>query len=201
MSSSHREWGFTLVEIMVALVLTLMIFGLAVAVVVAGQNTMGGKSLEGEMQDNLRIGLNRICRELMASGRNAPDFQIYPTGPVLCDFRRCIGYDPEIMEVLWEPPVGARPLKIYYEEDTIDKKHGSEMQVRIQDWDPVANAVVEDGFVLNFVSGFKIEEDIDDNRKITLTLELTRDDWRVKAPGGGPTKRTQSRQQTIFLRN
>jgi prepilin-type N-terminal cleavage/methylation domain-containing protein len=196
-----RNQGFTLVEMMVALVLTLMVFGMAVGVVVAGQNTMGGKSLEGEMQDNLRIGLNKIAHELMASGRNCPGFQIYTTGPVICDFRRCAGYDPVTMEVQWEPPVTARPLRMFFEEDTQDKEYGSERQLRIQDWDDAAGAVVEDAFVLNFVSAFKIEEDIDDDRKLTITLEMTRDDYRVKASGGGPTKRTQSRQQTIFLRN
>lgn len=188
------ESGFTLVEMMIAVVLVTIIFGLAIAVVVAGQNAMGGSSLTSEMQDYARRCLNDCVRQMMATGLNSPDFSAAGVDPLVCEFRECMGYDVDNMTPIWDPPIGQGPRQVYWEDDTTSGKP-----------DDCSKDLVfrdDNGDINRFhwISNFKVDQDIDDPRKITLTIEITRADQRV-GDAGKPTKRTIERTETIFLRN
>ena len=186
--------GFTLVEMMIAVVLVTIIFGLAVAVVVAGQNAMGGSSLTSEMQDYARRILNDCTRQMMATGLNAPDFSATGSGDLICRFRECTGYDIDNMVATWDPPIGSGPREVYWEDcgtpgnpedctkDLVFRDDGGDIRV------------------FHWISRFVVTQDIDDPRKITIDMDVTRADYRV-ADAGKPTKRTVTRTETIFLRN
>ncbi len=186
--------GFTLVEMMIAVVLVTIVFGLAVAVIVAGQNAMGGSSLTSQMQDYARRCLNDCTRQLMATGLNAPDFSATGSGDLICRFRECMGYDVDTMTAIWDPPVGAGPREVYWEDDTTPGKPS----------DCEKDLVFRDGngeiSRFHWISDLKVEQNVDDPREITITLEVTRKDARV-ADAGKPKTRSITRTETIFLRN
>ena len=184
-----------MIEVMVALVLTLMIFGVAVGVVMAGQNAMGGNSLTSQMQEQARQCLNEVSRRMMASGLSAPGFNPYGVSPVLCEFRECVGYDVDNMLAKWDPPVGQNPTQLCWDDDKTSGKPGDcRKDVLVKD---SAGTVT---FRQHWASDFKFVVDPDDNRRITITLELTRDDPRVGV-AGAPVKRKMNRTETIYLRD
>ena len=196
MDNWERDRGFTLVEVMIALVIVAIIFGVAAATIVTGQNALGGSSLQGELQDRARNCMNRIADELMSSGPSCPGWEIPLSGTVLAKYRKCMGYDPETAEVLWDPPFpGAEPKQLVLDDD--DPEVSDNKRLIVVDANAGAKEPVQGNItVLTIVAD---PDETGDNRKVRITLELTDRDIRGKR--GGPTDRVILRTRDIFLRN
>ncbi|MCZ6691213.1 MAG: type II secretion system protein [Planctomycetota bacterium] len=194
MMSASSQRGFTLIEVMIALVLVVVIFGVAAGVVAQGQASLGGSSLQGEMQDRARLTLNRLAEELRSAGPTCPDWRVPLSGDTLCEYRKCDGYDPERAEVLWKPVAASPPKRIIL----IDDPDGRDKQLVIVDDSEGVEVALQGG-----VSAFSIVVDPDDtgnDRKVLLSITLKRKDIRV-IESGEPTDRTITRELIIFLRN
>jgi prepilin-type N-terminal cleavage/methylation domain-containing protein len=71
---SHSERGFTLIEVLVATSLSVLLFGAIVTVLIGYQRDAQRSTLQNDAQDQARIGVDRIVRELrnVASSRTSP---------------------------------------------------------------------------------------------------------------------------------
>lgn len=67
-----KQRGFTLVEFMVAMAVTLVVVGATVAAFRDTAKTSQNVSLKGDMTDNLRAGLNLIQQDLIQTGTGIP---------------------------------------------------------------------------------------------------------------------------------
>lgn len=192
----ERNRGFTLVEIMVALVLVILIFGVAASVVKSGQDSMGGSSLQGEINNRARELLNRIEEELISSGPSCPGFTVDTADPVVkVRYRKCDGYDYEKAVVKWDPPVGRPVMEIRLEDDDNKwaKPEWKMLTIGPQDAD---GSVIHRGMDMDL--SFKI--DPNDPKRLNVRLALSKEDVRVLEEGA-PKVRDIEFTRTIFLRN
>jgi prepilin-type N-terminal cleavage/methylation domain-containing protein len=67
-----REKGFSLIELLVAMVIMTIIVGAAVSALVQAQNTTNAISQEAGTQENLRAGMHFLVRDLMQAGEGIP---------------------------------------------------------------------------------------------------------------------------------
>jgi prepilin-type N-terminal cleavage/methylation domain-containing protein len=67
-----RENGFSLVELLVAMVILIAITSAAVAALVQAQNTTNSIAQEANTQENLRAGMHFLVRDLMQAGEGIP---------------------------------------------------------------------------------------------------------------------------------
>jgi prepilin-type N-terminal cleavage/methylation domain-containing protein len=71
-----RENGFSLIELMVAMVILIAITSAAVAALVQAQNTTNSIAQEANTQENLRAGMHFLVRDLMQAGEGIPSVGI-----------------------------------------------------------------------------------------------------------------------------
>ena len=195
MLTGERNRGFTLVEVLIAVVLVVIIFGVAAGTIIAGQDSLGGSSLQGEMQDRAQLALTRIAAELMATGPSCPDWEPNPAAAtVMVEYRLCKGYNPVTAEVEWDPPEGIAPRQIVL----VDNDDGPYQVIRIRD-----ESKGQDEPIQADVTAFTIQVDPDNtgnDRRVLITLQISKDDVRV-SEGGGPGKDVIRRTLGVFLRN
>jgi prepilin-type N-terminal cleavage/methylation domain-containing protein len=67
-----REKGFSLIELLVAMVIMTIIVGAAVSALVEAQNTTNAIAQEAGTQENLRAGMHFLVRDLMQAGEGIP---------------------------------------------------------------------------------------------------------------------------------
>ncbi|HXA76597.1 MAG TPA: prepilin-type N-terminal cleavage/methylation domain-containing protein [Candidatus Acidoferrales bacterium] len=67
-----RENGFSLIELLVAMVILVTITSAAVAALVQAQNTTNSIAQEANTQENLRAGMHFLVRDLMQAGEGIP---------------------------------------------------------------------------------------------------------------------------------
>jgi prepilin-type N-terminal cleavage/methylation domain-containing protein len=76
-----REKGFSLVELMVAMVVTLIITGAVFQLVTAGHSAFRQEPVMAERQQNIRMALDIISQDLYRAGWGAPTFaQVFTDG-------------------------------------------------------------------------------------------------------------------------
>jgi prepilin-type N-terminal cleavage/methylation domain-containing protein len=84
-----REKGFSLIELMVAMVVTLIISGAVFQLVTAGQSAFRKEPAVADRQQNIRMGLDLISQDLFQAGSGVPEFaQVFTrnldkTGPAM----------------------------------------------------------------------------------------------------------------------
>jgi len=78
---SHGEKGFSLVELMVAMVVTLIISGAVFQLVTAGNSAFRREPAMAERQQNIRVALDVISQDLYRAGYGIPTFaQVFTDG-------------------------------------------------------------------------------------------------------------------------
>lgn len=68
----RRNAGFTLVELMVAIAMTILIVGVSLDALNQGQHTSEAISLMSDMNENLRAGMNQMQHDLVLAGSGIP---------------------------------------------------------------------------------------------------------------------------------
>src|SRR5271170_1385928 len=68
----RREKGFSLIELLVAMVIMTIIVGAAVSALVQAQNTTNAIAQEAGTQENIRAGMHFLVRDLMQAGEGIP---------------------------------------------------------------------------------------------------------------------------------
>lgn len=81
MSKRHRQTGFTLVELMVALVLGLLIVAAAVQLYITGISSYRMQEAMGDIQDNAGFGVNYILADLRQANLNTETVAIHDQTP------------------------------------------------------------------------------------------------------------------------
>lgn len=72
---SHKQTGFTLLELMVSLALGLIIVAAGVAVFITGQRSLGLQGGMSELQQNANFGLSMVTHDLRHTNLNTPSTQ------------------------------------------------------------------------------------------------------------------------------
>ena len=72
---SHKQAGFTLLELMISLVLGLLIVAAGTAVFITGQRSLGLQGGMGELQQNANFGLGVLTHDLRHTNLNTPSTQ------------------------------------------------------------------------------------------------------------------------------
>ena len=76
-----REKGFSLIELMVAMVVTLIISGAVFQLVTAGQSAFKKEPAAADRQQNIRMAMDVITQDLYRAGSGAPTFaQVFTDG-------------------------------------------------------------------------------------------------------------------------
>jgi len=95
--NGHSKYGFTLLEMLVAMATTLVVLGGIVALFTKGMDTVNRVTTRADIQANVRVGLNELSRDLYRAGTGIP-FGGVPipsaatggTNPkYACDFVQC----------------------------------------------------------------------------------------------------------------
>src|SRR5688572_9174539 len=82
MVTRHSESGFTLVELMIASLVTLVVMGVAFSTFRDALALNDAVVQLGESSQNLRAGTNLLVRDLLQAGRNIPTGGVsIPSGP------------------------------------------------------------------------------------------------------------------------
>ncbi|MBF1165045.1 MAG: hypothetical protein HXL68_08385, partial [Dechloromonas agitata] len=64
------EWGFSLVELMIALALGLFLTGVAITIVINNRQTFRTAENQARMQENARAAFEMMARDLRGAGGN-----------------------------------------------------------------------------------------------------------------------------------
>jgi prepilin-type N-terminal cleavage/methylation domain-containing protein len=67
-----RDAGFTLLELLVAVAITVIIVAISLSILVSFQHTSEGIVLAANTQENLRAGMNYVSRDLVLTGEGLP---------------------------------------------------------------------------------------------------------------------------------
>ena len=72
MRPTHRETGFTLIEVLIAMMITMIVMASVFALMERGQRSFRREPEVADMTASARAGLDRISRDLAMAGYNTP---------------------------------------------------------------------------------------------------------------------------------
>ncbi|MBI2187873.1 MAG: prepilin-type N-terminal cleavage/methylation domain-containing protein [Acidobacteria bacterium] len=118
--SARREGGFTIVELLVAMLLTLLVTGALFGLVVPARGLFEAQPEISDVHQRLRVAVDLLTRDLQMAGTGiapeaAPAVMPYRVGPVGSDAAAGVFYRPAVLTVLAVPSsTGVPESRTYY---------------------------------------------------------------------------------------
>jgi type II secretory pathway pseudopilin PulG len=107
-----RDVGFTLVELLVAIAVTLIVIGAAVVIFRDSMKASSNTTQAADMSDNLRAGLNLIVQDLIQTGTGIPTGGISIPNTVNasgCNVGKPVNRPPAVLGLTFQGPNAANP--------------------------------------------------------------------------------------------